>query len=135
MCVALTDRIGVGYLNMQTTAAGGAISTFVERVETWGSPDIPVFRQAAIGMTLDDLIERYGLPAPHHIKIDVDGLEDKIVAGGQRTLQDRRVRSVLLELDRRREGHRAVMERMAAWGYVVIERGGGDNHVFERQSA
>jgi FkbM family methyltransferase len=50
-------------------------------------------------LTLDDAVERFGLPAPHHVKIDVDGAEARVLAGAVRTLAAPDVRSVLIESD------------------------------------
>lgn len=48
---------------------------------------------------LDDLIDRYELPAPNHLKLDVDGAERAVLAGGSRAFGDRCLRSVMAELD------------------------------------
>ena len=55
---------------------------------------------------------------PTHIKIDVDGAEDKVVAGGTRVFADDRVRSVMLELNSELPAHRAIEEQMRAWGFA-----------------
>lgn len=48
---------------------------------------------------MDELIADYSLPVPHHIKIDVDGNEDRIIRGAERTLARPELKSVLIELD------------------------------------
>ena len=58
------------------------------------------FKQGMIGLTIDEFTENYGAPAPHYIKMDVDGNEDKIIMGAERTLSQPTVRSVLIEVDR-----------------------------------
>lgn len=78
--------------------------------------------QAVIGMPLDVFVKAYDAPFPRHIKIDVDGAEDKIVAGGERTLPDARVRSVLVELNTELEGHRRVFELMRSWGFHCMSQ-------------
>jgi hypothetical protein len=40
----------------------------------------------------------FDLPFPTHIKIDVDGLEERGVNGAQRTINDPRLKSVLIEI-------------------------------------
>lgn len=37
-------------------------------------------QQGCIGRTVDWLVSD-GIPVPHHIKIDVDGLEQRVIAG------------------------------------------------------
>ena len=48
-----------------------------------------------------DLINWFSPKFPNYIKIDVDGIEDKIIEGAEKTLRDSRLKSVLIELDTR----------------------------------
>jgi len=48
--------------------------------------------------TIDDLLKREGVEFPNHIKLDVDGIELRILQGGEETLGDERVRSVMCEV-------------------------------------
>ena len=68
-------------------------------------------------MTLDDLVTVHGLPAPTHLKIDVDGIEPQIIAGGPETL--RAARSVLVELNFKSAADRAVIKRLVGLGFNV----------------
>jgi FkbM family methyltransferase len=52
-----------------------------------------------LGVRLDDLVERFGLPPPTHAKIDTDGCELEALLGAERTLGSPEWRSILLELD------------------------------------
>src|SRR6185503_10167551 len=54
-------------------------------------------RQAAIILSIDQLVDEFGLPCPNYIKIDVPGLTDDILAGGERTLSLPEVREVHVE--------------------------------------
>jgi FkbM family methyltransferase len=54
---------------------------------------------SVVGASLDDLVERVGLPTPTHAKIDVDGAEYEVLVGAERTLRRREWRSLLIELD------------------------------------
>jgi FkbM family methyltransferase len=47
--------------------------------------------------SLDALVEPFG--APHHVKIDIDGQELRVVRGMQTLLTDPKLRSVLIEVD------------------------------------
>ncbi len=54
-------------------------------------------------VTIDTLDNFIGPVCPNHIKIDVDGQEDKIIRGGLQTLLYRPVESVLVEINGNRE--------------------------------
>lgn len=57
------------------------------------------YEQPVLAMTLDDVISTFQLPEPHHLKIDVDGAEDRVLKGARRTLKSSALRSVLIEAD------------------------------------
>lgn len=145
LCLALSDQSGIGALNMQTTSPGGALSTFGSSIDHHGRPFTPVFRQAAIGMSLDAFLERSQAPFPQHIKIDVDGLEHKVVAGATRTLQNPRVKSALIELNEELGSHRHLVEVMTEWGFLATATrrkkpgatamGSVQNYLFERRAS
>jgi FkbM family methyltransferase len=61
-----------------------------------GEPDTV----AVFGVRLDDLVERFGLAAPTHAKIDTDGYELEVLRGAERTLARPELRSLIVELDR-----------------------------------
>jgi hypothetical protein len=100
--------------------------------------------QGCFSTTLDSLVTRGVLPVPNHIKIDVDGLEHKVLAGCRRTLEDRQVRSVLVEINTRLPEHLRIVESMKSLGFrwsdsqvaAAMRREGPftgvGNHVFQR---
>jgi FkbM family methyltransferase len=53
--------------------------------------------QPMAAIALDTAVERFGLPAPHHLKLDVDGAEALVLAGASATLRGSQLRSVLVE--------------------------------------
>jgi FkbM family methyltransferase len=94
-CLALSDRTGADFLHMAATGAGHSMHAFGQ-LETVGGRLDPVFSQAVPGVTIDDACALFHLPAPDHVKLDVDSIEVKILRGGVRTLA--RVRSVAMEV-------------------------------------
>lgn len=101
-CMALSDSTQLGHLNMTSLEAGGALNEFgesVDAVDFVGEKRPVMLRQGMVGCTVDGFIDQYGASAPHHIKIDVDGIEDKVVAGALKTLNRPEVKSLLIELD------------------------------------
>jgi FkbM family methyltransferase len=72
---------------------------------------------------LDDVGDRFELPPPDHVKLDVDGGELEVLAGAERTLAAGAVRSLMVELDRERES--AVIERLRGFGFVLADRPSG----------
>ena len=50
-----------------------------------------------LALSLDALVEIFRIPNPGHIKIDVDGLESKVLQGGLKTFGNSK--SILIEID------------------------------------
>lgn len=98
-CLALSDRSGVGALQMADRRAGGAHHAFGE-AKTFIGAFTPQFSQAVLGLTIDEAVAQFGFPPPRHIKLDVDSIEDKILLGGAEALKS--VRSVLIEIESER---------------------------------
>ncbi|NVK18588.1 MAG: FkbM family methyltransferase [Methylocystaceae bacterium] len=101
-CLALNDQDMMGSFHVKNTGFGSALSSFNEPVDHNGNTYEAKFEQGMIGMTLDNFIENFRPEFPTHIKIDVDGIEDKIVKGALKTFADKRVRTISIELDENR---------------------------------
>jgi len=122
-CLAFNDKSTLDYFNMTTVEIGGALSSFGETTDYWGKQFRPQFSQAMIGYSLDNFIEQFNPPFPNHLKIDVDGIEAKIVEGGVKTLSDKRLKSVSIELDIKRSGEENhVSEMLSQYGLEFRQR-------------
>jgi FkbM family methyltransferase len=97
--IALSNKTQIADLNMTTTDAATAHSTFGENRNQFGQDFTPVYKHTMIGYSVDDFIKQFECDIPNHIKIDVDGIEDLIIEGAQKTLKNTAVKSVLIELN------------------------------------
>ena len=92
-------------------------------------------RQAALIVSMDELVDDYGVACPNYIKIDVPGLSEDIIAGGERTLQRKDVREIHIELTSSKGGRR-IADMLARCGFVVStrdEHGGSGDVTFVRR--
>ena len=101
--VALGDTDHLDALQMRHPLPGGAGSSLGEPIGEFGEAFEPEFSQGAVGITIDTLVEQFGLEVPNRIKIDVDGLEKSVLQGGLRTLANPAVKSIAIELDSGRD--------------------------------
>jgi len=97
-CIALTDQTHLGMMNLEQFRIGGTLHQFNREVNHLNDYFEVQHTQGSIGYTLDDLIYKLGLPIPNHIKIDVDGIEDAVIRGAARTLNDDKLISVQIEI-------------------------------------
>jgi len=72
--------------------------------------------QGCIGRRVDTLIAD-GLPVPNHIKIDVDGLEHRVIAGMRETLQQPELRTVLIEINFDNPTNLAIIDQLQDMGW------------------
>lgn len=136
-CAALAESVGLGVFYMESTEAGTVGNAFGDRAASQIRNDAGAVQVPVIALSLDALAGVFGAAFPQHLKIDVDSIEERILAGGAHTLGDPRLRSVMIEVHRDIGRHaRAdnILARMTAHGFrVVAEEGVGDlNYVFRR---
>lgn len=97
--LALSDKTGLDNLNYLDLVSGSSCHAFGANVMFTGETFEPVFKQPIIAYTIDDLIEAFGIEVPNLIKIDVDGIELAILKGAEKTLCQKEVRTVLVEVN------------------------------------
>jgi FkbM family methyltransferase len=138
-CLALCDRETLASLNLSATNAGSVFNEFDSDTDCFGQPIATVFRQGMLGFSIDGLRRQFGLPAPNYLKIDVDGIEERILEGARQTLADPALRSILLEMEEREtpRNHRLAAALEAAGFHLAARgpcgRGGSVNGIFERR--
>lgn len=117
MPLAISDVFGMDKLYLSGFFAGGSYHNYGKQSGD-EQPAVPVcFAQGCIAANLDHLVDQGWLPVPHHIKIDVDGIEPKVVAGARKTLADQMVKSVLIEIDSRVESHWNTVDALLDLGF------------------
>ena len=122
-CIAFSDSTRLEAFYMQSTDLGGALNNLGEATDWQGEEFDHSFKQAAVGYTIDDFMDNFAPSCPNHLKIDVDGIENKILKGGKRVLSDDRVKSVLVELDTgRTETYAEAMQVLSQAGLQLAEK-------------
>ena len=116
-CVAASDRDGFDFLYLSSFIAGDSCHSFGSSTAFDGRPMQAAFRQGCVAARIDSLVRDGVVPVPDHVKIDVDGIEPQVVAGAAETLRDRRVKSVLIEINTNAEEHWGIVDAMVAVGF------------------
>ena len=114
--LALSDEMKLDKLYLSKFSAGGSCHSFAEQVGFDLKPRPAAFTQGAFSVTLDMLVENGAVPVPDYIKLDVDGIEHKVLAGARKTLANPKVREVLVELNTHLPEHQAAIEMLRACG-------------------
>ena len=93
--VALSNADTLRVFSLRGLEPGTARHAFGD-LEAGEGPTL--YRQPVLTFRLDDAIERFGLPMPNHIKLDVDGGELAVLEGAPRALASPSLRSMLVEV-------------------------------------
>lgn len=95
--VGLHDRTCIEYLQLHGMESGAALHSLGEAVDWRKQRFEAKFEQSVLAFGLDEFIERFGIPLPNHVKLDVDGNEPKILRGAVRTLSNPALKSLMVE--------------------------------------
>ena len=93
-CMAFGDTTDITNLQMKDTHIGHARNLFENESQPIGYT--PAFIQSTPVFSIDNFINTFGLTAPDHIKIDVDGAEAEILAGAINTLSN--IQDIMIEV-------------------------------------
>jgi FkbM family methyltransferase len=123
-CLALSDVDKADRLLLSDFGLGISYHDFEENswtedkafAEDWVVSKDNRRQQGCIGRTVDSLI-RDGLPVPHHIKIDVDGLEHRVLAGMREALVQAELQTVLIEINFDNSKNLAIIDEMESLGW------------------
>ena len=99
-CIAISDDVGSSNLYVPdiSNTAGGAGCPFGDNVDNYGESVETKITIPALGYSIDRFIETFQPPFPTHLKIDIDGIQEKVIIGAKKTLRDERLQSIMIEL-------------------------------------
>jgi FkbM family methyltransferase len=152
-CIAISDdtaensNVLFDRLNLSQFTIGGSCHSFGDEVDFNLDARTSAFRQGSICISLDHFIKTSEIKdsnANLHIKIDVDGIEHKVISSAMNSIRNKRTKSVLIELNTKLKLHNKIIGLMEALGYTttihpdaIRKEGpfkGIGNHIFIRKS-
>lgn len=136
--IAVSELSSVDYFNYNSLETGTAVHAFGEPIDSQGEKFTPVMRQLLFSLSIDELVYKYNIPIPNHLKIDVDGIEEKILVGASKVLESEQVKSVLIEINES-DNEKKIIELMESKGLKfvskrVVDNGIAGNYIFVRES-
>lgn len=137
--IAVSDRTAVDTFYSRSFTVGAALHALGREVTQGDQAFESQNRQGTISASLDDLVERFGMPVPNHIKVDVDGIEDLIVDGAADTLRRPELRTFLIEVYMHRDMADRIRAGVEAAGFILsneadtdFTEGDAQNLIFTR---
>ena len=113
---------------------GGALNVFGEKFDFEGKNFEPSMKYNLFGTTINFLLEHKILDIPDYIKMDVDGIEHLILEGGNRVLNNNKIKSLSIEVNEKfQEQHHRVMDEMSKFGFKLLHKK-NNNTIFAKDS-
>ena len=116
---SITDTQSISTLRLQSLQVGGSCHSYGSDLNYKREAKTWAYAQGSCGFSLDELVLQARMPQPDYIKVDVDGFEDKVLAGGVEVLKN--VRSVLVEMDSANADHMGWKARLEESGFRTDE--------------
>jgi FkbM family methyltransferase len=136
--IAVSEKSAIDYLYMPQFSFGSGVNSFGEEPQTGGSTAFQGTKQAVMSSSIDDFARMFSQYAPTVIKIDVDGLEAKIILSATEVLRSGMLRSLLVEFDETLEVDRRAIDFIQSNGFDIASKHhrskeGTFNFVFSRK--
>ena len=113
---------------------GGALNSFGEKFDFEGKEFKPTMKYNLLGTTINYFLENSILDIPDYIKIDVDGIEHLILEGGDKFLNDKKVKSLSIEINENfKEQYDKVLNLMNKYEFKLLHKKHNDD-TFSEQS-
>ena len=97
--LAVSDQVGFDFLHLSVFESGESCHSFASNKNFAHQEFAPAFSQGSFSTTIDHLVETSVIPTPNHIKIDVDGIENKVINGARKILERPELKSMLIEIN------------------------------------
>ena len=131
--ISLDQKMIISKLNIYKFRFGGSGHSFDRSIDSQGKFFEASHVQGSISITLDKFCEETKI-YPNHVKIDVDGNELRVINGMKNLLTSKKIKSILIELDKNFVEHVEVINILKSFNYKLLyykDKGGVSNHIFE----
>jgi len=120
--IAVAGKTGLGTLYVASLSSGAGASALESEYQFLDARG-GGFEQGIFHLSLDAMVNQFGLARPNYLKIDVDGLEEQILAGAADLLSAPELRGLLVEFQYRDEAEiEQPIARLKALGLELAER-------------
>jgi len=115
--LCISDGETINTLRLSDLRPGGSCHSFGSDMNYKRQEKQWAYEQGSVAFSLDTLVFECGLPVPNHVKIDVDGFEDKCLKGMSRVLAHPSLKSVLVEMDSANSDHMGWKDGLEKLGF------------------
>jgi len=116
----LSDGNTVDTLRLSSLQAGGSCHSYASDLNFKMVEKEWAYEQGSVAFSGDSLVESFGIRPPDHVKIDVDGFENKVLSG-LREIVLKSAKSVLVEMDSANSDHMGWKNELERLGFETDE--------------
>lgn len=98
-CIAVSNVCKPDVLYLQDVRVGNSGAQLGREVDDKGISFEAIDRQTVLSLSIEVMVKSLGFPCPTHIKIDVDGLEGKVIDGMKALFSQDGLKSILIEFN------------------------------------
>ncbi len=121
-------------MNEGNFVEGGALNSFGQKFNFEGKEFDSTMKYSLMGTSINYLIENSILEMPDYIKIDVDGIEHLILEGGNKVLNNKKIKSFSIEINENFEQqYNKVLNLMKDHGFKILHKKHNDE-MFSKKS-
>ena len=123
--LAIADTESCGKMFLSSITAGKSLNNYGDSRPSEDPLWNATIPQGSVAMSLDRFVELTGI-VPHHVKIDVDGIEPQIIRGMDKLLDNPQLDSVMVEVFDNDPEQSAIHRRMldAGFGHFIKDAAG-----------
>ena len=112
---------------------GGALNTFGQEYNFEGKKFEAEMKYQLLGTTVNYLLDNQILTVPDYIKIDVDGIEHLILEGSNRYLENKKIKSVIVEINENfTEQYKKVLAIMKKNQFKILQNEPNTNELYKK---
>ncbi|PPR44543.1 MAG: hypothetical protein CFH18_00414 [Alphaproteobacteria bacterium MarineAlpha5_Bin8] len=119
--IGVSDSSLFTTLHMGKFDKGGSHNTVGDSLDHNLNKKETFYKQGIFTTSLDELISLWGMPIPNYLKIDVDGIESKIINKSQNLLSNKKLYSVLVEINPNRKEDEEMISIFKNFGFIYDE--------------
>ena len=119
--IALSDETKFAKLYLSQFKPGSGNHMFDESVDSSLNPMNFPYYQHGFSLTIDELVENFDFPVPNYIKIDVDGLENKIIKGSKNILKEQSLLSLQVKTNQNISINKKMIEFIKKYNFEILE--------------
>ena len=120
--IGISNSSGLTTLYLSKFEKGGSHHVVGESLDHNLNKKEVKLTQGIFSSTLDDLNKIWQLPKPNYLKIDVDGIEYKIIEKSQNLLRSKELQSVLIEINPKRDQDKQIIKTLESFDFFYDQK-------------